>query len=175
MPLRSVIILNRVECLSNRRCVLCFCLLTALTIVGCGGRRIADRFGTEKHRRSNYEIAWVDPQIVISDSLFTLIRAERIDSFYVGRSARKATSITPSIMFQITEAKCITSVNLLSSTGEVIRPLLVRNLSSGYYKLTVELSRFSRETYLDSPLYLKADYCGFSITKPIRQDNEPKW
>lgn len=155
------------------RLVLYSCFLLTLVVFGCGKRQMVDRFGTEISAGGYYEIAWVDPQIVVSDSLFTLIRAERIDSFYVNRPESLSATIT-SLTFHVDEQSCLTTVNLLNAAGEVVKPLLVRNLSPGYYKLTVDSSRLSPERYPDTQFYLKADYCGSSVTQPTGQKNNSR-
>jgi len=138
------------------------CDLVLVAVWGCG------KWQTAGLRGGQYEIAWVDPQIIVSDSSFTLIRAERIDSFLVDRSSDFSLTKAPSVMFHVTDNECFTSVNLLSSTGEVIMPLLVRNLSRGYYKLTVDVNRLPGECYRTDHFFLKAEYCGSSVTQPIR-------
>ena len=150
------------------------CLLLALVVFGCGKRQTFDRFGTEISEGGYFETAWIDPQVVISDSLFTLIRAERIDSFYVDRPAYPVSATITSLTFHVDEQSCLTTVNLLNAAGEVIKPLLVRNLRPGYYKLTVDLSRFPQDRYPDTHFYLKADYCGSSVTQPTRQKNNSR-
>ncbi len=154
------------------RSVTCSCLLGALAALGCGKKRqMFDRFGTEISEGGHFETAWVDPQIVISDSLFTLIRAERIDSFYVNRSAPSVPTATTSLTFYVSEPSCPTTVNLVNSAGEVVEHMLVRNLRQGYYKLSVDPNRFPPERYLDTHLYIKADYCGRLVTQPVGQKN----
>jgi len=144
--------------------------LLLIIVQGCGKRQTVSPFGIGGRRTINYEIAWVDQQIIVSDSLFTLIRAERIDSTYVDGSSYPVSVTTPALMFRVIDEECVVSVNLLGSKGEVIRPLLVRNLSRGYYKLTVDLGRFSGEwRHPDTDFYLKADYCGQSVSQSIRQ------
>jgi hypothetical protein len=147
------------------------CLLMALIVFGCGKRQMFDRFGTEVSADGYYETAWVDPQIVVSDSLFTLIRAERIDSFYVDRPAYAVSAAIASLTFHVDEQSCFTAVNLLNAEGKIVKPFLVQNLSQGYYKLTVDLSSYLSEHYPDTHFYLKADYCGSSVMQPVGQKN----
>jgi len=147
-------------------------LLLALVVFGCSKRQTFDRFGTEISEGGYFETAWIDPQIVVSDSLFTLIRAKRVDSFYVNRPAYPVSATITSLTFHVDEQSCLTTVNLLNAAGEVVKPLLVRNLSPGYYKLTVDLSRLPPERHPDTHFYLKADYCGSSVTQPTGQRNK---
>ena len=136
------------------------CVLVLAIIFGCAKRQTLDY---------RYEVGWVEPQIVVSDSLFTLIRAERIDSFLVKQPSNVPNTVAPSVTFHIKDDECFTTVNLLTATGEVVRPLLVRNLNPGYYKLTVDFSQVSWELYPFNDFYLKADYCGTSVSQLIRR------
>jgi hypothetical protein len=144
---------------------LCVSLLS-ICFSGCGGRPVTDR---RRHLGRRYEIAWVEPQIVIADSVFTLIRAERIDSFLVEEPTELSADLAPSVMFHITADECITTVNLFSATNELIAPLLVKKLPRGYYKLTVDLGRFPPELYPLSYFLLKAEYCGARVSQVIRR------
>ncbi len=149
--------------------LLTLCLISGLLFLlslSCGKPPVVDY---RKSREHGYEIAWVEPRIVISDSLFTLIRAERIDSFLVDDPTDIGKTVSPSLIFQVANDDCFTSVNLLTATGELIKPLLVRNLSPGYYKLTVDFSHLSRDFYPSNNFLLKADYCGTSVSRPIQR------
>jgi hypothetical protein len=142
------------------------CGLLFLLCLGCGK---PPTFDYRKTRYHGYEIAWVEPRIVVSDSLFTLIQAERIDSFLVDQTTDIGKTESPSLMFHVAHDDCFTSVNLLAATGELIKPLLVRKLSPGYYKLTVDFSHLSRDFYPFNNFLLKADYCGTSVSRPIQR------
>ncbi len=84
-----------------------------------------------------WEKAWVDPQIVIADSLFTLIRSERIDSFVVDRTGYWAPELKSSVEFSIDRDSCFVNAIMKSSMHDlVVLPLLARTLGRGYYKLT---------------------------------------
>lgn len=145
--------------ISSFLCVSSSCTLFLLAVWGCGKRQVHPEVPGGGH----YEIAWVEPQVLVSDSLYTLIRAERIDSFYVGQPSDFSSTEAPSVMFHVTDDECFTSVNLLNSTGEVIKPLLVKNLPSGFYKLTFHLSGLSEGNF-----YLRVDYCDSSVIQPFR-------
>ncbi len=150
--------------MTTRRVLLLMCTSVMLFIFGCGKRQIRP----EVPSGERFEIAWVEPQIVLSDSLFTLIKAERIDSFYVDQPTGLSSTAVPSVTFHITDDNCFTSVNLLGPAGDVITPLLARNLSRGHYKLTVDWNRLPRGHYPYSYYSLKAEYCGSSVTQPIQ-------
>ncbi len=141
--------------------------MMALWPAGCGVFRPVDRSGRERSAPSPYELAWVDPQIVITDSLFTLIRADRIDSFYVGLGAGRGEVAPPSLMFQITRGECITTANIMNDQGQVVTPLVVQRLPNGYYKLTLEWRRFTAYGPFESPRYLQATFCDSTIAVPL--------
>ncbi|MFQ6008043.1 MAG: hypothetical protein ACE5K8_03740 [Candidatus Zixiibacteriota bacterium] len=151
----------------NGYCTSCLIVgLIFLLSLSCGKPPVVDY---REIRDRGYEIAWVEPQIIISDSLFTLIRSERIDSFRVDQTTDIGEAESPSLMFHVDHYECFTSVNLLAATGELIKPLLVRKLRPGYYKLTVDFSHLSRELYPFDNFLLKADYCGTSVSWPIHR------
>ena len=149
------------------------CLLLAIIVAGCGKRQTVDRSRLDGSEGGYYEAAWVDPQIVISDSLFTLIRAERIDSFYVDGSEYPVSVAAPSVALHVDNDICLTTVNLVNADGEVVRPLLLTNLRRGHYKLTLNLNLSAEAGYPAAGLYLEADFCGTSISQPIRGTTRP--
>jgi len=106
-----------------------------------------------------WEKAWVDPVIILSDSLFTLIRSDRIDSFYVDDPFSK--SGIKSLEFKITSNACFVYVKLENDIKGTITPLLAHNLSAGYYKLTPTKKA-------DEILKLRADICGEKKTVFIK-------
>ena len=104
-----------------------------------------------------YEIAWVDPQVIVADSLYTLIRADRLDSFVVDKPVL---SRGPSIMFDVTTAGCSVAINLFEATGSFVRPLFVQELDLGTYQLTLHLGLFDYQTLPPGKYSLRADICG---------------
>ena len=143
-------------------------LALSIAPLSCAKRQVAPRPGAEFAVGEDYDIAWVDPRVVISDSLFTVIYAERVDSFAVDGSGHETAGSAPSLVFRITEVECFVWINLASATGEVIKPLLVRNLPPGFYKLTLDVGHMSRRYGLEKRYVLTADVCGDSIEKPVR-------
>lgn len=141
-------------------------IATVLTILTSCGR--IGRIGEEQSDVYPYETLWVDPRIVHSDTLLTLIRADRIDSILIDPAA-KPSPRSASVEIRIYESACNVSVNLLDSGEKLLYPLLVRNLPQGFYRLTVEFGRFSSPPLLPGDYVLQADYCqqinrsGFSI------------
>jgi len=97
------------------------------------------------------EKAWVVPEIIFSDSLFTLIRSERVDSFYVNDPFDLGN--IKSLEFNISDSVCFVYVKLENDFNGTITPLLAHKLSAGYYKLTPTIKA-------GEILKLRADICG---------------
>ena len=117
-----------------------------------------------------FETAWIDPQIIISDSLFTLIRALRIDSFRVDTPVIESITI-PSVTFEVTRADCPVVVNILDEkSAGVVWPLLVRNLAPGFYKLTLDFSRIDFHTLPPGYYVLKVVNCDIPQMKLFRRE-----
>jgi len=109
-------------------------LFSGLLVLVAGCSRPPGDGGREAERQRAWETIWVDPQIVTSEPLYTLIYAARIDSLpLVGETSRQA----PGAMFDLPEEGCAVTVNLLDQRGAVVRPLIVRKLPEGHYKLTL--------------------------------------
>lgn len=139
------------------------CLLLALmlftALVGCGRKTSIVPEQKIIWQDNKYETLWVDPQIVLADSLMTLIRSDRIDSIRADQTTT-ARPGRPSIEIRIYEPFCNVSVDLTDSEFRLVHPMLVRNLTRGYYQLTVNLDRFDRLAFGLGDYYLRADYCG---------------
>ncbi len=115
-----------------------------------------------------YEKAWVDPQIRYTDSLITIIKASRVDSFYVEKIAPKFKDNLTSLAFEIKESRCFTSVLLLNNFGDLLSVLVADELSHCHYKVTINRTQIS---YMQPPaerFFLKVDFCGFSVVEEIR-------
>ena len=140
----------------------------ALLWVGCGGPpRTDEAIGDLSGPR--FETVWVDPQIVFSDTLFSLIRSNRVDSVKLGPD-EKSTRPPASIEFAITEMNCNVSINLLDAYGSLVEPLLLQNLPSGFYRLTLHY-RSARENRIPpGPYLLEADFCNRKRRAEIRLD-----
>jgi hypothetical protein len=142
-------------------------VLIALTILGSCARRPPRPVEEQK---TYYETAWVDPQIVISDSLFTLIRAMRVDSFPVDTPVVESVTI-PSVSFEVTRGDCPVVVNILDEkSAGVVWPLLVRNLEPGFYKLTLDFSRIDYRTLPPGYYVLKVVNCDIPQMKLFRRE-----
>jgi hypothetical protein len=129
---------------------------------GCGGgkRLIVDEKPTLV-QEGIYETLWVEPQIVITDSLITLIRADRIDSALIKPSER-GIERRSAVEIRIPLASCNVAVDLLDANLRIIRPLLLQDLRSGFYRLTLNADRFREPSLPPGRYFIRAEYCGRS-------------
>jgi len=134
-------------------------LATATIMVGCGRKTSIVPEQKILWQDNKYETLWVEPQIVLADSLMTLIRSDRIDSIRADQTTT-AHPGRPSIEIRIYETSCNVSVGLTDTDFRLVYPLLIRNLTRGYYQLTVNVDRFDRPLIVPGPYYLRAEYCG---------------
>lgn len=107
----------------------------------------------------HYETAWVDPELIVSDSLITLIRSDRVDRVFVSEREKHLGESQPTVEFVIEQDFCTVEVNLVGSGGAVVEPLFDGTLRPGNYKLTVDPTRISREIKRQN-LQVMADFCG---------------
>ena len=115
-----------------------------------------------------YEKAWVDPVVTYTDSILTIIRANRVDSFYVDKPVPSFQDHITTLAFEVTHPNCFTSVLLLDNDGYVLSVLVADELSQGHYKVSLQSSQIS---YVQEPakrFFLKIDFCGFSVIEEIR-------
>lgn len=166
----------------------CFVLALGILIIGCGPK--APTPEEVQPRPGYYEVAWVDPAIIQSDDLLTLIHSERIDSFYV-ESPETSQHFAPTLRFRI-QSGCMqlyqsgvttlpdvigphkwpssqepatnVVINIYNAYGELYRPLLVQNLPIGHYKLALNESGEFYKSLPAGSYYFKADLCGESLT-----------
>lgn len=115
----------------------------------------------------HYERAWIDPQIIYSDSIITVIRSEKIDSFYVKKPDNSFNEKIISLVFDIKEEDCFTSIFLLDNSGNVISVPVTDDLSYGQYKVSINPSRINYVQSNDNRFFLKSDFCGFSVIKEV--------
>jgi len=130
-----------------------------MSLFGCGRRMSISEEQPVLQDRSAYEIFWVEPQIVMSDSLITLIRSDRIDSAKADPSeliAHRPAAIDVCIQ----QPACNVSIGMYDSNLRLLRPLLVKDLTAGYYRLTLQFDRFREPALPPGRYFLKADYCG---------------
>jgi hypothetical protein len=143
-------------------------LLTAgllLLVIGCvkGPPPVYDQPAMPVAGR--WETAWVDPRIIVTDSLYTLISAQRVDSFY-NEKASPYEHNPPSVTFEITEPACAVIANVDDHRGTVILPILVKNLPPGFYKLTFHANLFKPNRRMPN-YFLTADVCGSEYRCPL--------
>ena len=108
---------------------------------------------------SPYEIFWVDPQIVVADTLITLFRSERIDSAIVEPSGMTIDR-PAAVELRVMQASCNAMVDLLDANLRLVRPLLLKNLTYGYYRLTLNVDRFREPALPSGRYFLRASFCG---------------
>ncbi len=141
--------------------------LLIMVSAGCVKRPAVIYDRPEASSTGYYEKAWIDPRIILSDSLYTLIRADRVDSFYVDEPLDSQQEVAPAIEFQVREESCFTTVSLLDDRSQMIRLLVARNLAKGFYKVTCNVSRLSPELSSVGVYYLRAEYCGFPVVERV--------
>jgi hypothetical protein len=107
----------------------------------------------------HYETAWVDPELIVSDSLITLIRSDRVDKAFVTDKEKRLGENQPSLEFVITQEFCTVEVNMVGSKSVLVEPLFSGTLRPGNYKLTVDPSRIDPDLKRQK-LSIKADFCG---------------
>lgn len=143
----------------NHKICLLFTLVLVTVVVGCGRKASIVPEQKVVWQDDQYEILWVEPQIVLADSLITLIRSDRIDSIRADQTTT-ARPGRPSIEIRIEEPFCNVSIGLTDPDFRLVHPMLVRNLTQGYYQLTVNLDRLDRLAFGPGDYYLRADFCG---------------
>ncbi len=118
-----------------------------------------------------WQQAWVDPTVLYSDSLFTLIRADRIDSFLVppAKLQPELPDLTSpagqnlpdvgAVKFRVPEGGCRVSITLVGDKI-VLQPVSGKTVTGGYYKLTCDLSKISPAEMPTGQYKIAIDYCG---------------
>jgi hypothetical protein len=133
-------------------------LLVITLLAGCGRKASIAPEQKVIWQDDLYETLWVEPQIILADSLMTLIRSNRIDSVLADQTIT-ARPGRASIEIRIYESACNVSVGLRDSEFRLVRPLLVRYLTRGFYQLTVNMDRFDRLMLPPGEYNLRVDYC----------------
>jgi len=115
-----------------------------------------------------WETAWVEPRIVMTDSVFTLIRADRVDSVYVEFDQQHPRIEPPAIEFAVPTESCFVAVNLaLGSHRGIAYPLLARFLRNGNYKLSINEPVKLEEFPPREAIELRANVCGTLKVVPV--------
>lgn len=148
----------------NKQLLIIFGLL--IVIAGCGQ---APRFKYDQPeipRQYGYEKVWVNPQIVYSDSLYSLIKAERIDSIYTENSENNFTD--RSITFHIPMSSCFTKINLLNSNSEILASLFASDLNMGYYKMNYNPHILDTSyTNHNKQIFIRISYCARTVLQQL--------
>jgi hypothetical protein len=134
-------------------------LVILILISGCTKRQAIEFDLPTVPTEGYYEIAWVEPEIVVSDSLFTLIRAERIDSIFVEGTHPDIELTDRSITFKINRQFCNSKFSLVNSTGQKLIELWNRDLTFGYYKVNINPSRIDRKLFDKIEVLFRVDFC----------------
>ena len=134
-------------------------LCLVLSLSGCGRRVSIPEEKPVMQEVGLYEIFWVDPQIVVADSLITLIRSERIDSAMVEPSSMTMNR-PAAVELRIMQPSCNAMVDLLDSELRLIRPLLMKKLGYGFYRATMNVDRFREPSLPPGRYFLRAEFCG---------------
>jgi len=106
-----------------------------------------------------FETVWVNPQLVFSDSLVTLIRAERIDSLPAEPSSLGVKK-QPVLGFVVHEPTATVTVNLVDEKLRLVYPLLLQKLPAGFYKLTLNPLAIRKPSLPPGVYFLRAEYGG---------------
>ena len=144
------------------------CLAAALLGgTGCGNKPAIIYDQPQLQQSGYWEKAWVDPVIVFSDSLYTLFRSDRVDSFWVEEATDPLDELAPAVVFQIRDENCFTMANILDSRSRVIHPLLARDLGRGFYKITCNTSNLDPELSPSGIFFVRVVYCGFQVVERL--------
>lgn len=109
-----------------------------------------------------YDLVWVDPHIVYSDTLVTVIAAKRIDSVYIENQDEQFAELSPSIAFSTAGTGCLAVVDLLSRSGLVLQQLFVKDLPLGYYQLSVNLDQLKKSDLPSGQYLIRSRTCSGS-------------
>jgi len=115
-----------------------------------------------------WETAWVEPRIIMADSVFTLIRADRVDSIYVDWNRQEPPNESPAIEFAVPTDSCFVAVNLaLANHRGIAYPLIARFFPRGNYKLSLNLPLKLEEFPPRGALEFRANICGTMTVMPV--------
>ena len=132
-----------------------------LIVYGCGKKGLIVEEKPTEIQPGIYETLWVEPKIIVADTMITLIRSDRIDSAVVKPSER-GIERPSAVELRISKPVCKVSVDLLDANLRLIRPLLLQDLTVGFYRLTLNADRFREPSLPPGRYFLRAEYCGRS-------------
>jgi len=153
--------------MSGFRFITIFVFILCLMIIGCAKRQTVAFDLPSVPTDGYYEVAWVEPEIIVSDSLFTLIRAEKIDSIFIEGTPPNNESTDKSISFKINRQFCKLQFRLINSTGQILKELWYRDLTFGYYKVNITPSRINRELFNNDDLLFQVDFCQSQLNQRL--------
>ncbi len=140
--------------------------MSAILILSCG--KNYNYIHPEIPQETLYDLVWVEPVMIFSDSIFTLIRSERIDSLPLENHAEAFISREASMSFVVDQQECFVNINLYNFQGQIVMPLLSRNLIYGYYKLSLVPRILDESKDLPKLAFLKGEVCGRKISQKIK-------
>ncbi len=115
-----------------------------------------------------WETAWVEPRIIMADSVFTLIRADRVDSIWVELNRQQPPNESPAIEFAVPTDSCFVAVNLaVANHRGIAYPLIARSFPRGNYKLSLNLPLTLEEFPPRGALEFRANVCGTMKVIPV--------
>lgn len=148
-------------------------LILLAMILGCTGGVDKEKIINQGPFVQPYETVWVNPQIVYSDSLITLIKAERLDSILVDKPVAETSHDISTVTFHVNLGSCLTTLTLRYSNMNSTE-IFKNDLAQGYYKLTVNTDRLNMEQSKQLPalpqataVYIEASYCGNFLVNKI--------
>jgi hypothetical protein len=141
---------------------LTFPILVSLLLTGCGLLRPSREESQPLPPLEYYDMAWIDPVIVMAETEFTLLRADKVDSVLV--RATNPSGHASAIRFRIDQPRCNAAVNIYDSRGQLTRPVLVATLAAGYYKLSLNQAAVFYQELPRGMYYLEATFCGSTAT-----------
>lgn len=142
-------------------------LFLAVVVTGCGGppKPVYDQPTVVSE--GYYETAWIEPQIIYSDSLLTLIQAKQVDSFYVEQKKAEEESPVTSLSFRVYYQPCFTIIRVIDANSNELLRLFEQPLSIGHYKINCNRFKINQSFPGMRNLFLKADICGASLIEPL--------
>ncbi len=139
-------------------------LIGALVALSCGG---PPKPALPQPPTEYYELLWVDPVLVFSDTLLTIMRSQRIDSFKVEQPSELSTAAEQGLRFRVFPEACIVSVHLRNHIGGNPSELFSGELSPGYYQLKIQTSRIDQNKFQSPSYLLTAKVCDHWISRSI--------
>ena len=138
-----------------------------LTLTGCFGKKVIVDHPELPQETGFYERVWVDPRIVYTDSILTVIQSQRVDSFLVDKPLKNFRDKIITVAFEVKEPSCFTSILLTDDRGKVLAVLAADELDRGQYKINLNRAGITIVQPDANRFFLKTDFCGFSITEEV--------